>query len=255
MKTAAKKILRPVKHFIFDNWELLTGQRDVLTPPDRLQNFVGGGNFSQIGEEFVTYFLQLGGLQPWHRVLDVGCGSGRMAVPLTRVIDKSGSYDGLDIVKNPVRWCNRNIHRRFKNFRFHHADITNPFYNPEGDIRARDYTFPFSNSTYDFVFLTSVFTHLLQPEMECYLAEISRVMKSGARGLFTFFLLNEESLSMVEAGRGIQRFVKYEGETYISHPEIPELGVGYEESWIRRRLPAHRLSIAEPIHFINWCGR
>jgi SAM-dependent methyltransferase len=112
-----------------------------------------------------------------------------------RVIDKRGSYDGVEIFRPAVQWCDRHIHRRFNNFRFHHADVWNSAYNPKGKVLARNYTFPFPGALHDFVFLTSVFTHMLPPDMERYLAEISRVLKPGTHGLLTFFLLNDESLA------------------------------------------------------------
>jgi ubiquinone/menaquinone biosynthesis C-methylase UbiE len=51
---------------------------DDLVPPVDLVNYVGGGDFKAIGEEFLTYFINLGMLQPSDSVLDVGCGSGRI---------------------------------------------------------------------------------------------------------------------------------------------------------------------------------
>ncbi len=64
----------------------------------------------------------------------------------------------------------------FLAFRFHCADLANSAYNPAGQTRSRDYKFSFPGNSYDFVFLTSVFTHMLKLDVKNYLAEISRVM-------------------------------------------------------------------------------
>ena len=58
-------------------------QYDEATPPTRL-NFVGGGEFKAIGFEFLRYFVDIGELKPTDSVLDMGCGIGRMALPMTR---------------------------------------------------------------------------------------------------------------------------------------------------------------------------
>jgi SAM-dependent methyltransferase len=256
MHLPAKNALRSVKYFVLDHWEVVSGKRDSLTPPARFQNFVGiAGLHRQVGQEFVDYFVRLCGLRPMHHVLDVGSGFGRMAAPLTRVIDKCGSYNGVEIFRPAVEWCDRHIHRRFSNFRFHHADVWNSAYNPKGKVLARNDTFPFPNALHDFVFLTSVFTHMLPPDVERYLAEIARVLKPGARGLLTFFLLDDESLALVASGLVELPFVKYDDEIYVTNPQILEAAVGYPESRVRKSLAEHGLSILEPIHYGNWCGR
>jgi hypothetical protein len=98
MNIPAKSVLRRLKHLAIDNLEILTGQRDRLTPPKRLI-FVGPGSFSEIGNEFFRYFVEFGFLEPFHQVLDIGSGIGRMAVPLTRFLNERGTYDGLEINK------------------------------------------------------------------------------------------------------------------------------------------------------------
>ncbi len=72
-----------------------------------------GGEFRATGEEFLTYFIEIGGLRPSDRVLDVGCGVGRMAVPLTRYLSPEGRYEGFDVMANAVEWCQRHITPRF----------------------------------------------------------------------------------------------------------------------------------------------
>src|SRR5688572_22585232 len=133
---------------------------DPLMPPDELM-FVGGDrtNFKQMGEKWRQTLIQFGGLQPHHRVLDVGCGVGRMAVGLTDYLTPPGSYDGFDTVPEGIEWCQRQITPRFPHFRFRHADVYNEHYNARGRFTASEYKFPYADDSFDFVFLASVFTH------------------------------------------------------------------------------------------------
>src|SRR4029079_17934996 len=152
------RALIAVKYFVIDAFEWVT-RRHSLVPPRHLRAYVGAGEFFGIGYEFLEYF-KVSGLKPSDRVLDVGCGIGRMAIPLTTYLS-TGSYDGFDIVPHGIEWCQEKVTPLFPNFRFRHADIWNKMYNPTGTLKVSKFAFPYPNETFDFVFLTSVFTHML----------------------------------------------------------------------------------------------
>src|SRR5262249_45691230 len=179
---------------------------DQMVPPDEL-NFVGCGSFRKIGDEFLQHFINVGGLKSDHRVLDVGCGIGRMAIPLTQYLSPKGSYDGFDIVDFGIEWCRQYIGDKYPNFRFQMADICNKTYHPAGRYDASVYRFPYPNESFDFVFLTSVFTHMMPAEFENYLAEIARVLKPGGRVFSTFFLQTVESALLQKEGKSMIPFV------------------------------------------------
>ena len=135
--------------------------------------------------------VELGDLKASDRVLDIGCGPGRLAVPLTRYLDDAGSYDGLDIIPESIDWCRENISKRDERFRFHLADIRNSAYNESGADSCVELSFfPSTDETFDFVFLASVFTHMLPEGVEHYLSEIARVLKPGGT-LFDHLLPRE----------------------------------------------------------------
>ena len=228
--------------------------KDELRPPIE-SIFVGFGDFKIIGEEFRQYFIEIGGLRTTDRILDVGCGIGRMAVPLTEYLSKEGSYEGIDIVANGIDWCIEKITPRYPNFRFQLADLFNKEYNPNGKNKSSDYKFPFEGISFDFIFLTSVFTHMLPVDMENYLSEISRVLKQGGKCFITFFLLNQESLSLIEQKKSTMDFKFNYGDYGVERTDVPEAVVSYDENFVRNLYKKFGFKISEPIHYGSWCGR
>jgi SAM-dependent methyltransferase len=226
---------------------------DLYPPPT--MNFIGGGCFKETGDMFVRYFAELGGLKPHERVLDVGCGIGRMAIPLTQYLNEEGSYEGIDVVPMGIDWCREKITPRYPNFRFQLADVFSLSWNPHGRYRAAEYVFPFEDDSFDFVFLTSIFTHLLADEMENYVHEIARVLKVGGRCLSTWFLLNEESLALIQGGRARLSFPFKMEDCFVQEEAIPDAAVGYEEPFVLRMYERFGLQLEGPIRYGEWSGR
>ena len=231
-----------------------SGRRDPLTPPDWLDPGGRRERFSTTGDEFFQYFIRLCDLKPHEGVLDVGCGTGRMARPLTKYL-KGGSYDGLDIVAPSVKWCRKAYGGRHPDFRFHHSDLYNKAYNPGGRGKAFEYRFPFADSSFDLVILTSVFTHMLSRDVAHYLSEVSRVLRSGGRCLITYFLLNQDSLKLIEEKVSLHDFGHRLPGCFVQNIDVPEAVVAYEEGAIRELYRRNGLLIAEPIRYGGWCGR
>lgn len=231
-------------------------RRWFLTPPQGEGYSVGGGDFHKIGQHFRQHFIELGGLKPDHRVLDVGCGTGRMAVPLTYYLDRQGEYWGFDINPAGIAWCQAQISRRFPNFHFQHVNVYNSFYNPTGTIQPQDYRFPFADATFDFIFLTSIFTHLLPDAMANYLAEVCRTLKSGGRCLITYFLRNPEAIALMSSGQSKFKFDHViDDRCWAADATHPEAAVAYAEDSVRQLYQRTGLILLDPIHYGSWCGR
>src|SRR5262245_55753272 len=97
----ARRGFRAARDLALDTPDTALGRLDPQAPPRRLR-FVGDGDFAAIGREFAGYLRTYAGLSPDHRVLDVGCGIGRIAVPLLDYLSERGSYDGFDIVPRAI---------------------------------------------------------------------------------------------------------------------------------------------------------
>ncbi len=245
-------LIRKVYYFPSDLCRLITGKRERLMPP-KSKVFVGDGDFEQVSEEFFNYFIKYINLKPNEKVLEVGSGIGRMAIPLTQYLNKDGRYEGLEIVKEGVAWCCKNIAREFKNFNFHLIDVYNNLYNVKGKYKASEYKFPFKDNTFDFIFLTSVFTHMVIKDIKNYLSEISRTLKRNGKVLITFFLLNQESLKYIDSGKSKFNF-RFENSRVID-ANIPEASIAHDETVIRELFKDNKIQIREPILYGSWCKR
>jgi SAM-dependent methyltransferase len=211
-----------------------------------------GGQFTRAGRNYLDAFVQVG-LRPNHRVLDIGCGLGRMAVPLTNVLT-SGSYEGLDVTKHAIKWCSRRITPRYPNFRFHHVDIYNDHYNPSGRLTLREFRLPYAEAEFDFVYLISVFTHLPPDEVRHYLMEIARVLKPEGTCFATFFLLTPDAIARVDKGAAHREFPHvFEGYRTMERDELGT-AIAFDEIFVRDLYREAGLDIVDPIRLGWWSG-
>jgi SAM-dependent methyltransferase len=225
-----------------------------MVPPAEM-DFVGGGDFLAIGEAIVESAINHAGLQSSDDVLDIGCGIGRVAIPLTQHLDEDARYEGFDIVSSGIEWCQAKIRSRYPNFHFEVADIRNSYYNPSGTTRASEFRFPYKDESFGFAFATSVFTHMLPVDVEHYLAEASRVLRPGGRLLATFFLLNEESLAGIAAGRAQLLPGPDLGGYRIASQDSPEAVVFYEEPFLTEAIRRQGFVVDPPLMYGSWPGR
>lgn len=247
-------IRRSARYALADAVDALLGRRPDLVPPRRLM-FMGTPDYVAVGDEFLGHFRALGGLEPFHRVLDVGCGIGRMARALTSFLDERGSYDGFDVDARGVAWCRRNVSARFPRFRFRHVDVRNDRYNPRGRVSPADFRFPYADASFDFVFLTSVFTHMLPGDARRYVSEVARVLAPGGRCLTTWFLRSAETDRLAGEGKALLPLLHELEGCRVLHPAVPGDAIAIPEELALGAFGEAGLALEPPVRHGRWAGR
>jgi ubiquinone/menaquinone biosynthesis C-methylase UbiE len=133
---------------------------------DKAMHLAIGGEFEAFGI-MEREILKQYGLQPQDYVIDVGCGSGRLAKPLSEFLH--GPYLGIDIVPDLVDYARQLVGRL--DWRF---EVAAGLKIPERDGRAQ------------MVCFFSVFTHLLHEQSYAYLKEARRVLAPRGRIVVSF---------------------------------------------------------------------
>ena len=125
-----------------------------------------GGEFEAVGK-LEYYLLRSLGLTSGHLVVDVGCGSGRLAQQLAP--DKSIRYIGTDVVPRLIESARARIMR--DDWQFSVVDGV---------------CIPCADNTADFVTFFSVLTHTTHEESFKYLQEAARCLKIGGHVIVSF---------------------------------------------------------------------
>ena len=178
--------------------------------------------------------LDIAGLRPEHRVLDIGSGIGNLAVGLIGFL--KGTYDGIEVHKEALTWCQRAITPHHPTFRFHHADLSSGAYNPDGRFTSAGFRFPFPDASFDAIYLGSVYTHLLPEDAAQYVREIARVLAPGGFCVASYFLINDERRESIDARRSFIPFgVEHpSGVCRLHNASSPESAVAFDEGFIQQ---------------------
>ena len=139
-------------------------------PLDEAMSLAVGGNFESVGQieaDLLRYF----GLRDGMRIIDLGCGSGRLA----HALGKMGRFEylGTDTVQSLLDYAAK---KSPANYQFQ---------------LNRTLNIPAASNSADFVVAFSVFTHLLHSETFIYLEDMKRVLRLGGMAIFSFLEFSE----------------------------------------------------------------
>lgn len=154
-----------------------------------------GGVHFRANDDFVTAaraearrLVDLAGLDEDSRVLDLGCGAGRLAIGIVAEVGPIRSYCGVDVGAPVMAWCARHLATRVPCLEFRRVDVRNERYNPTGVEMGHGYRLPVEDASVDIVHAYSLFSHMVAADVAAYLGEIRRVLAEGGRAVVTAFV-------------------------------------------------------------------
>lgn len=139
-----------------------------------------GGAWDEIGQ-LQMEFLKREGLEPRHRLIDVGCGCLRAGIHFVRYLDPA-NYFGIDV--------NESLLAAGYDIEVKAAGLGDrlPRHNL---VCAGDFNFESIQSDFDFALAQSLFTHLTFNRIRQCLERLSPKLRRGGRFYATFFELPE----------------------------------------------------------------
>jgi SAM-dependent methyltransferase len=149
------------------NREFKRENPDVKLPPDYLiyesfqldyrKYYTGGIDAAQW---LTTHFNKHVDLKK-KRILDWGCGPGRIIRHLPDAIGNGCEYFGTDYNKKTIDWCTKNL----EGIQFHHNSLAAHL--------------PFNDNFMDVIYGISIFTHLSEQMHYDWYNELHRILKPG----------------------------------------------------------------------------
>jgi cyclopropane fatty-acyl-phospholipid synthase-like methyltransferase len=125
------------------------------------------------------------GLNENSRLLDWGCGAGRLAIGVREhyTSGRLADYHGVDVQPDLISWARENL--TAPGFRFTCVDVANERYNPAG---LPERTIAADPGSVDVFYAYSVFSHMNDDDTPAYLQLIGDALSSHGKAFVTCFV-------------------------------------------------------------------
>ncbi|MGZ8227088.1 MAG: class I SAM-dependent methyltransferase [Methylococcaceae bacterium] len=245
----------------YDEFNLLKAfilRNKFLPAPPPHRNFVSsdGTYFIAEGVDLMTTLVNYG-LRPDHSLLDIGCGIGRVAIPLTQYMSDQGSYYGLDINISGIAWCHENLTQKYLNFEFAVINAKNVHYAHTyeyGNDTMRTTSIPVKpGRQFDAACTFSLFTHLLWDDVDEYFRIIASLLKKDGFFLSSLFLINEVSKLGIEKGTSPFDFdMSSPGPTYTIKNTDYSHAIAHDEKALIALAEQYGMRLRSQIQYSGW---
>jgi SAM-dependent methyltransferase len=228
--------------------------------PVPLINLTGGGieTWDAISQQHIGALRKFIALHWDDHVLEIGCGVGRDAIPLTKLLSPQATYLGVDIIEPSIQFCRSNITTRYPNFNFLHLNVDDKLHNPSGTQQMTEFLLPLADHSLDKVFGWSVFTHMWERDIRHYLKEFHRTLKPGGRALLTCFVLTSEIIEKAQRSNLTQHNLRFEHQIndhcWTNDLTFPLGAIGYSPQALRSMIDDSGLIMERDFLRGAWSG-
>ena len=149
------------------------------------QHFKDDDAFIRTAVRDVKRLERFAGLNENSRLLDWGCGAGRLAIGVREnfTAGRIADYHGVDVQPELIEWASANL--TAPGFRFTCVDVSNERYNPDGQP---DRTIAADPGSVDVFYAYSVFSHMNDDDTPAYLRLIGQALSPQGRAFVTCFV-------------------------------------------------------------------
>ncbi len=194
-------------------------------------------------------------VDPTARVVDVGCGWGRMAIPLLDILEPPGSYRGLDVDRDQITWAQEVFSPVHGGFAFEWMDVQNRMYNSAGQQTVGQTALPIAGRACDLVICCSVLTHMLKDDVLHYLREFERIISDRGSVFISLFLIDDFARDRISKGLSKFNFIPISDHTATIDLRLPERGIAFNEpAWLEMVEASGLVQVGDPVRGA-WCGR
>jgi SAM-dependent methyltransferase len=208
-------------------------------PPLNTVEACGNQNITDYINDMLFYtqdIIQQCLLERSSRILDLGCGAGKIGRGLLPYLNQKGSYLGIDVNRSAIDWCTQNITTRNANFIFKSINIANNYYYDGDNKQQNEYDFNFLDSReFDCIISIGLFNYLKPTDTVQYLQKIVKVLTQTGVAYLTFYTTNCELFIPPESAELSLNIEKAENSFWYEHRCNKYFSV-YHLSWLESML-------------------
>lgn len=225
-----------------------------------MNDWVGGSDPEIVGEASSNVVTRLLPLPGHARILDFGCGIGRVLAALRKRNITSQPIVGMDIMPPVIDFCNTYLQPNLSSLNFELIDDKNDHYDrfiSGNNGKSRSQLAIQYQSYFDVGYAFSVFTHVSQEDFGGLLKFISAMMVPGGQFLMTCFELNEFSRYMIKNGQSLFPLVDKEeregGKILIGDRSDPLAFIAFDRSLVEKMAWDAGMAITK-VEYGCWMG-
>lgn len=170
---------------------------ELPLPPLEMMQLVGSENADDFDNTYFSESVSSVAATAPASIFDFGCGCGRTIRALLKRGFVPPRYVGVDLHSGMIDWCNANVAGLLPGSEFTHLDVYHAGFNPSG--ATAQVAFP-TTDQFETVLAFSVFTHIVETDLDFYFDECMRVLQPGGRLVSSWFIFDEkDSFPMMQS--------------------------------------------------------